>query len=130
VTLLSVEKDGKCIGSAFLLASNNTVFVLQVACKSATFRYFPVTLLYYSILCWGKERGYAFVDFGRSQPGSGTERFKLSFKANIKPLYSYGIKRLEIDSPLGRLATSWCQIMPYEVLNFLSPIIRRYIPFG
>lgn len=128
--LLSVEKGNECIGGVILLKLGDRVIDPYISCLRSTLNLYPNNLLYHEMLLWGIKQKCRYFDLGRSQPGSGNEKFKLQYGAKLRPLYSYGSDKIQVNSLLGRLATSCWKKMPLPVTNSLGPKIRRCIPFA
>ncbi len=91
--------------------------------------------LYWSILEWAAERGYRYVDLGRSTAGSGNHRFKKQWNPEEIPLAWYhwtpdgnGLPQLNPENPRFCLAIRLWQRLPLAVANFLGPRIVRFLP--
>jgi FemAB-related protein (PEP-CTERM system-associated) len=94
----------------------------------------PNMLLYWSMLQYASDHGYALFDFGRSTPGEGTFRFKEQWGAKPHTLYWY---RFEFN-PVGQASTFsertkfdrfiavWKKV-PVPIANRLGPPIRKHI---
>jgi len=129
--LLLAKKEGQCIGGVVLLKQGNSLVDPYLGCLSEALKFCTAPFLYYKMLRLAVEQGYRFFDLGRSQPGSGNERFKLRFGTKLEPLYSYGGKDpIQADSSLQNLVASGWKHMPLVAANILGPRMRRYMPFG
>jgi FemAB-related protein (PEP-CTERM system-associated) len=94
----------------------------------------PNNLIYWEALRWAIERGAAELDFGRSERGGGTHRFKLGWGALEQPLgwvrLGPGGEPLPMalagsGTTLARLSSLWTRL-PLPVASALGPRLRRY----
>lgn len=129
-SILLIEKEKRCIGGAILLKFKDEVFNPYISCLRTTFKSYPNNLLYHEMLNWAIENKFKHFDLGRSQPGSGNEKFKLQYSAGLKPLYSYGTETVVLSSAHVKFATFCWRKLPLSIANYLGPKIRRYIPFA
>ncbi len=131
MTLLLAKLKGRCIGGAILLTSGDTLLGSTLGCLTESLRFRTAPYLYYNVLQFAVESGYKRLDLGRSQPGTGNERFKLRFGAKLEPLYSYGLRRkIRANDAIGKTIASAWKKLPLSAANFLGPRIRKYVPFG
>ena len=93
----------------------------------------PNMLLYWTMLEYACDQGYAYFDFGRSTPDEGTYKFKEQWGAESKPLYWYYINDKENRRgecrQRDRLQTAvkyWKKI-PVPLTKILGPKIRKHI---
>ncbi len=94
----------------------------------------PNMLLYWSLLEYAADAGFARFDFGRSTPDEGTYAFKKQWGAQPVPLHWFrqGMAdaekaRVGIDVPLRSiLEWSWKRL-PVAVANAAGPPIRKHI---
>lgn len=94
----------------------------------------PNMLLYWRMLEYACAQGYRKFDFGRSNAGEGTYRFKEQWGARPAPLFWYRFARTGhftagIDADGGRMARAmeYWKRLPVPVTRLLGPKIRRYI---
>jgi hypothetical protein len=91
-------------------------------------------LLYWSMLEYAVQNGYASFDFGRSTKEEGTYRFKEQWGARPEPLYWYYYSRngqAGVSSTSGakrKLFIKVWQKVPLIVTQTAGPIIRKRIP--
>jgi hypothetical protein len=131
IDVLLVKKSDKTIGGAFVIQSGDYAINLFASSLKSYFKFYPNIFLYYEMIIWACRNGIETFDLGRSQPGSGNEKFKLRFGSKLFPLYTYpGLinsrRKLMINSIL---AGTW-KYVPVKASNILGPYIRNYIPFG
>ena len=91
-------------------------------------------LLYWSMLKYGCENGYACFDFGRSTPNEGTYKFKKQWGAKPKTLYWHTVfsnsKTLDDRDPEKSKfdkAISFWKKLPVPLTKKIGPRIRKYI---
>jgi len=92
-------------------------------------------LLYWTVLRYACESGYARFDFGRSTPHGGTYRFKEQWGAQPVPLHwQYWLARgdatpdLSPANPRYRAAIRIWRSLPLAVANRLGPMIVSHVP--
>jgi FemAB-related protein (PEP-CTERM system-associated) len=92
-------------------------------------------LLYWSMLEFACERGYATFDFGRCTVDSGTYRFKKQWGAQASQLYwHYWMReageppRLNHSNPKYEAAVAAWRRLPLAVANRLGPLLIRNLP--
>jgi len=130
MSLLFVKKENRYVGGVLILKIDDFALNPYLACLTKTLKYCPVPLLYHKMLCWAVDNGCRYFDLGRSQFGSGNEKFKLRFGAKLKPLYSYSNEKIQ-NKGLGKKIAVFCwKWLPLSVANYFGPKVRRYIPFG
>lgn len=95
----------------------------------------PNPLVYWEAIRLALARGARRFDFGRSQPGSGTYRFKAQFGATARPLcYQYArgragrIPTLADQKASFDLAVRVWQHLPLPLARALGPRARRLFP--
>lgn len=121
------------VAVAFLLGFRRA---LEVAWASSYRKFLslkPNMFLYWSILTYGAEQGYEFLDFGRSSRDSGTYEFKRQWGAVPGDLHwGYWLNdraTLPSTSQNGMQVVSrmW-QRLPLAFTNFLGPKLVGHIP--
>jgi FemAB-related protein (PEP-CTERM system-associated) len=97
-------------------------------------RFAPNMLLYWSMLEYACQQGYATFDFGRSTVDEGTYRFKEQWGAKPAPLYWYRFSRDSCPSSETTSESRWMirasecwKRLPVRVTRVLGPRIRQYI---
>jgi serine/alanine adding enzyme len=111
---------------------------LEVPWASSLRRYNPLCaniLLYWEMLKFGVDRGFASFDFGRSTPQEGTYLFKQQWGAKPVPLFweywlaeGVGVPDRSPKNPKFSLALEVWRRLPVPVTAFLGPRIVRGIP--
>jgi len=111
---------------------------LEVPWASSLRRYNPLCpniLLYWEMLKFGVERGFASFDFGRSTPHEGTYLFKEQWGAQPVPLFwEYWLAQgatvpdRSPKNPKFSFALEAWKKLPVSVTNLLGPWVVRGIP--
>jgi FemAB-related protein (PEP-CTERM system-associated) len=98
-------------------------------------RYAVNDFMYWRLMCYGAEHGYAFFDFGRSKVGSGSYDFKRHWGFEPKPLpYEYYLVRqreipdLSPMNPRFALAVNVWKRLPLGLTRWLGPHLAPYFP--
>ncbi len=93
----------------------------------------PNMLLYWKMLEYACDNGYAYFDFGRSSPGEGTYRFKEQWGARPSPLHwDYVIAGKfsvpgEEEGKGRRIAAACWRRLPVPITRLIGPPIRKHI---
>lgn len=81
--------------------------------------------LYWSIICFALDKKISFFDLGRSRKDQGTAIYKLSWGAEIVPLYYYYFNKTshknDEDSKVVKFLINLWKKLPLFVANFLGP---------
>jgi serine/alanine adding enzyme len=129
-----VYKGSVPIGGLIALAFKDTLVVPWASSLREHFSLCPNMILYWETLRAACTEGFRRFDFGRSNRGSSTFRFKRQWGAVEEPLFWYtipiGAQRRERLVSNGKrrvlLAQTW-QRLPLGVTRWLGPHIRKYI---
>jgi serine/alanine adding enzyme len=123
------------VGGMFVVRHGDTLFDPWAASLRRYFHLNPNNLVYWEALRHAIATGLRRFDFGRSQPGSGTYRFKEQFGARTLPLfYQYVLGRatrvptLEDQKSSLDLAVRLWRRLPLPVTRALGPRARRLFP--
>lgn len=132
--ILLVHKAGLALAAALTVGFNGT---LENPWASALRRYSrlsPNMLLYWGMLDYAAQNGFARFDFGRCTPGEGTFKFKEQWGARPESLHwqyiGWGNAGPENGSDVRRrfeLAAAAWKCLPLAVTRNLGPSIRKYI---
>ena len=123
----------KEVAGAFIIGFRGTLEVAWASSYRKFLNLKPNMFLYWSVLSFAAERGYKFLDFGRSSRDSGTYEFKLQWGAVPSDLYwCYWLNR-EAAVPEARaegmqMASRIWRRLPVTVTNVLGPTLIRNIP--
>lgn len=126
-----VYMNKKPISVGILLQHRNTVTIPWSSTLREYNRIAPNMLLYWNFLAYAADNGYTSFDFGRSDPDSGTYRFKTQWEAQPQELYWYTPSiQTDTDPSKSRIreyaATTWSKL-PAPAADWLGPRLRKYI---
>ena len=132
--IVVVYKDHIPIASSLIAGFNNT---LENPWASALRKYSnlsPNMLLYWTMLKYACDNGFAFFDFGRSSEDEGTYKFKEQWGAKPSQLYWHylflngqKINQETPEKPKFEKAIQYWQRFPLPVTRILGPMIRKHI---
>lgn len=139
--LVVVRQGERPVGGMLLLRAGGLVHNPWISSRRDAFHLCPNDLLCWAALRWACERGCRTFDFGRSQWGTGTFRFKAKWGAEPEPLYyQYYLRRGSgIPDPAlraeERAAYRWArwawQRLPVALTRLVGPPIVRVVnPLG
>lgn len=133
--VLVIERAGEPVGGMFLVAHRGWAMDIWASSLRRHFAHCPNQLLYWEALQEAIRRGLRGFDFGRSQVGTGTYRFKEQWGARAVPLY-YQYQLAAGAAPpsfaaqqqrLGLAVQLW-QRLPLPLARLLGEPIRRRFP--
>ena len=139
--MLVVYSDDAPIGGYFQLEMGKTMYGVWGATLHEFLPLRPVYLAYWSILADCIAHGFNRLDMGRSPKGSNPSRFKSQWGGVSIPIYQQVANLRGQEQPAsmtertrndGRYR-SFMQIwpkLPYPVVQYLGPKLRRHIPFA
>jgi len=126
--------DGQPVGCGIILFTRHTVSIPWASTLREYNRLAPNMLLYWNFLKYAADHGRKTFDFGRSTPNEGTYRFKKQWGAVPEPLYWYRVtstgdhqQDTDVDSVSREMAARLWASIPFAVVNFLGPRVRKYI---
>ncbi len=125
--------DGKEVAGAFIIGFRGTLEVGWASSYRKALKLKPNMFLYWSILSFAADRGYKFLDFGRSSRDSGTYEFKMQWGAVPSDLYWGYWRANEVATTEARgggmqLASRIWRRLPVTFTNVLGPQLIRHIP--
>ena len=128
-------QSGAPAASGFLLGFKEIMEIPWASSVKAFNRESPNMLLYWSVLKFACEKGYATFDFGRSTRGVGTYRFKEQWGARPVQLYWHywlrnGGKLPELNphNPKYRTAIQVWKSLPLALTKMIGPHIVKNLP--
>jgi FemAB-related protein (PEP-CTERM system-associated) len=132
--ILMVHRQGQYLGGLLLVGFKDTVLPLYGGVLKQAHGYAAMSLLMWETICYSCEHGFSYLDFGRSQWGSGTLMFKRQWGAMAYPLfYEYYLPKggslPDVDpmNPRYQLAGAIWKRLPFFVVKALGPLIIRDI---
>jgi len=133
--VLVVYRGEEPVGGMFVVQHGDTLFDPWASSLRRHFTLYPNNLVYWEALRLALSRGARRFDLGRSQPGSGTYRFKMQFGAQPRSLvYQYALGRARRVPTLADqkssldLAIKVWQRLPLGLTRALGPRARRLFP--
>jgi FemAB-related protein (PEP-CTERM system-associated) len=136
-----VYKERRPIGAYFQLLMGKTVFGIWGGSLHEYLRLRPVYLAFWELLSDASAKGYHRWDMGRSPADSNSSRFKGQWGGISSPIYQQVagvaghqpeanmIDRLESESRYQRFTRVWPKL-PFLIVQFLGPKLRRHVPFA
>jgi FemAB-related protein (PEP-CTERM system-associated) len=123
------------VAAGFLMAFGNMLEIPWASSLRRFNRLSPNMLLYWSVLEFACQRGFAVFDFGRSSPDSGTYKFKAQWGAAAVPLYWHywvpegsALPNLTPQNPKMQLAIRAWQHLPVRLTTLIGPSIVKNLP--
>jgi FemAB-related protein (PEP-CTERM system-associated) len=133
--ILMVRRGGQYLGGLLLVSCKDTVVALYGGALTSERHMSPMSLLLWETIRYSFEKGFRYIDLGRSQWDSGTSLFKRQWGAEPVPIfYEYylakGIKMPDVypSNPRFRLAIAIWKRFPLWLTKSLGPWIIRDIP--
>jgi serine/alanine adding enzyme len=130
-----IRLDGAAVAAGFVIGNAG---VMEIPWASSLRRANAVgvnMLLYWSILEYACQQGYATFDFGRCTIDAGTYRFKKQWGAKPQQLYwHYWMRdgreppKLNHSNPKFEAAVAAWRRLPLAVANRLGPLLIRNLP--
>jgi serine/alanine adding enzyme len=136
VKIALVRFQGITVGAALCLLWKGTIHVPWVSSLRAYFKYYPNILLYWHVMKYGCQNGFAELDFGRSSQNSGTYEFKRQWGADPVQLHweyycpkenSSASPHVDKEGPILSLMVKLWQRVPVPVATWIGPTIRKGI---
>jgi serine/alanine adding enzyme len=133
--ICSLYLHGKPVAAGFLIGFRDTLEIPWASSLRRYGRLSPNMLLYWSVLKYACERGYARFDFGRSSPDSGPYRFKAQWGASPVTLHWHywvpegtELPDLTPRNPRYQLAVRVWQRLPVALTKIIGPSIVKNLP--
>lgn len=133
--ILLVMDGTEPVAGAFLMHDDRWVGFPWAASSTAARSKHPNNLLYWSIIEWACDKGYANLDLGRSPAGSGTAHFKTQWGGIARPLNYYfrmtgagQPPRRDATDPLMLVASTVWRRLPAGLSTRLGPALARLVP--
>jgi serine/alanine adding enzyme len=132
--IVMVYFEGEPVAGSVIIGYNDTVENPWASALRKYSRLSPNMLLYWSMLEYACDNGYARFDFGRSSPGEGTCKFKEQWGAKPQALnwhyISFGkndITAAVSQKPAYERVSEIWKKMPLSLTKIIGPKIRKYI---
>lgn len=134
VALFVAKVSGESIGAAVAVGFKDQCQLFLSASDSSHWHLKPNDLLYWAVIQHACERGYRYLDFGRSTWHSGTFDFKKHMGATPRPLYyeyflnrARSVPHVSQDNKKYQLAIQAWRCLPLGVTKIVGPRLIKYI---
>ena len=128
-------KEGKPVGSGFLVGFKETLEIPWASSLRAYNNCAPNMLMYWTCLKFACDSGYKVFDFGRSSPLEGTYRFKEQWGAMPHQLYWYywmlfgkALPELSPRNPKYAMAINVWKRLPLSLTKLIGPMVVKNLP--
>ena len=129
-----VYKGNSAMAGGLIIIFGNSVYIPWASSLREYNHLRPNMMLYWELLKYASDNGYARFDFGRSSPDGGTYKFKEQWGAVPSPIYwQYwlrdGGRAPGMDSTNSKFqwAIKLWQKLPVGLTKVIGPRIRKYI---
>jgi FemAB-related protein (PEP-CTERM system-associated) len=130
-----VRAGSKPVAASIVIGFNGILEVPWASSLRSADRYAVNMYLYWSMLKYAEDEGYAIFDFGRSTEGSGTYRFKKQWGTEPVQHYwhywlrgSQKIPQINATNPKSLAAVAVWKKLPLWVANRIGPQIVKNLP--
>jgi len=132
--IVMVHKDDQPLACSLVIGFKDTLKNPWASALREYSRLSPNMLLYWAMLEYACENGYAYFDFGRSSPDEGTYKFKEQWGAIPTPLHWHYIalggqsinEEISEKSKFEKAIRYW-QKIPVPITKIIGPMIRKHI---
>ncbi len=132
--IVVVYKEDQPLACSFVVGLKDTLENPWASALREYSRLSPNMLLYWTMLEYGCDNGYAYFDFGRSSPDEGTYKFKEQWGAKPSPLHWHYIfpNGKSVDTEISEKskfdkAIHYWQKLPVSISKIIGPPIRKHI---
>ncbi|UCF86476.1 MAG: GNAT family N-acetyltransferase [Desulfobacteraceae bacterium] len=132
--IVMVHKDDQPLACSLVIGFKDTLENPWASTLREYSRLSPNMLLYWTMLEYACENGYACFDFGRSSPDEGTYKFKEQWGAKPLPLHWHYIsldgQPVDEETPEKskfEIAIQYWQKLPVPITKIIGPTIRKHI---
>jgi serine/alanine adding enzyme len=132
--IVAVYKDNQPIGCSMIIGFKETLENPWASSLREFSKLSPNMLLYWAMLEYACDNGFACFDFGRSSPDEGTYRFKKQWGARASALHWHYISAdaNQLDEGIRgesryRKATHYWRKVPVPLTKILGPRLRKHI---
>ncbi len=133
--IVCVYHNSKPAAAGFLLGYKNRMEIPWASALREFNRISVNMLLYWEVLKYSIEQGYAQFDFGRSTMNAGTYRFKKQWGAKPRQCYWHywladgeDVPKLNPDNPKYKLVIGIWQKLPVWLTKIIGPPIVKNLP--
>lgn len=134
VNVLTVEKDGKAVSSVLNFYWKDEVLPYYGGGIFESRALKSNDLMYYELMCYAKENGYNFFDFGRSKDDSGAFKYKATWGMEPRALhYQRALvnatehPNLSPNNPKYAMFIKAWQKLPLWLSRAIGPYLSKYL---
>lgn len=138
--LLVVCREDEILGGGIVALFKDTIYNTWSGMPREHYDLRTSYILYWETLKFGCERGFQWVDLGRSEKGSGVFRFKNQWRGDVIPLYQqYYLNGISQPPAVGNQRSEQWQYrifievwkhLPSALTEIFGTQLRKRIPFG
>lgn len=132
--IFAVYKDGQAVAAGLVVGYENVLGNPWASSLREFSHFSPNMLLYWTMLEYACDNGYAYFDFGRSTQGEGSCRFKEQWGALASQLFWHDIRfdqgpavSAAGDEVHFQKAIQYWQKIPVPISKFIGPMLRKHI---
>jgi FemAB-related protein (PEP-CTERM system-associated) len=135
-----VCRDEQIFGGGFVSLFKDTIYNTWSGTPREFYDFHTSYILYWETLKYGCEKGYRWVDLGRSVRDSGVFKFKNQWRGKVLPLYQqYYLNGISNPPAVGNQRADQIQYriffeiwrhLPATLTELLGSQIRQRMPFG
>jgi FemAB-related protein (PEP-CTERM system-associated) len=136
-----VRQESEPIGAFFQLELADVAYGMWGATLHEYLKLRPNYLVYWELIKYASEQGFAYLDMGRSRANSGASDFKGQWGGASRPIYQQVVvrdraggagsvtQRIGSGGPMQWVTRMWPKL-PLPVAAYLGPKLRRHVPFA
>jgi hypothetical protein len=136
-----VRQQGRAVAGYFQLQMNDTVYGMWGAALPESLNLRPAYLGLWEIMCFAINRGYRFLDMGRSPADSNASKYKGQWGGTAAPVYQIIVSdrnktqpasvtdQVQSDRRFQLFMELWPRL-PFSLTQFVGPWLRRHVPFA
>jgi len=125
--IIIVYKDQIPVAGGIYIIDSKLMIVPWAASKKSFSKFCPNHLMYSNLIKLAIQNSCEIFDFGRSQYDGNTFKFKSQWGALPFKIITLRKKEIDIYSRYSLLSKIWSNL-PRKVVNYIGPIICKYIP--
>ncbi len=135
VEILFVRTGSKLLTSVMAFMHKDTLSAYYSGATDDCIEYSANNFMYYKLMQYAVQKGFAYFDFGRSRRETGAADFKKNQGFESRPLfYQYQFIRQKSiphnnpSNPKFRLFQAIWSKMPFKLTQMLGPYLVKYLP--
>jgi FemAB-related protein (PEP-CTERM system-associated) len=132
--IVVIYKEAQPLACSLMVGFKDTLENPWASALKEYSRFSPNMLLYWTMLEYACNGGYAYFDFGRSSINEGTYKFKEQWGAEPRPLYwhyfladGHPMEQKDSEKSGFDKAIQYWKKLPVFVTKMIGPPIRRHV---